>query len=114
MGSLIIDTNEWRYLKRLVGANTPVEEGLLQGNKLLLQANEYVHIPFKFQSFKCGQIQAATQLVIGQQQQQHPLGEVLPDEPIRARTIHVVVANEHSRPVNVVEVQVFPQSFVID
>jgi nephrocystin-4 len=42
------------------------------------------------------------------------LENIVPDEPIKPRSVHILFNNQHNRTVSVVELQVYPQPFVVD
>lgn len=53
---VVVNPQEWRYLKQQTETNTAIEEQMFTssteaGTKLFIRANETVHVPFKFQSF---------------------------------------------------------------
>ncbi len=115
-GRLVTNANEWRYMKRIFGVATPTEEELLQGNKILLRPNEYVHVPFKFQSFNCATVSTFPFTKRNTTTSSVQLFGNTPnmEEPIKARSIFILFHNQYNLPISVVQVQVFPQPFVVD
>ena len=107
----VTDINECYYFKRILSLNTPTEKDLIiQGNKIIMRANETVYVPFKFQSFNCGEIQRN----LISSEVTSTFGDILPDEPIKERTIPISFINQQSVTVCILKVKVEPLPFSVD
>lgn len=143
---LVTNQQEWCYYKKIYGLNTPAvlnvynsnslpstsmfdekeqdEEKLYRkevnrekGQYLILEANETVYIPFKFQSFCCGAID--TELAA---QMKHLLAFPCPPntqikphyQSLQHRIVQVNIENVDKQVLSFMRVDVRPQQFVVD
>ena len=134
---LVLDTDEWRYLKRVNRIRTGVEHQMITRDpegkyEIYLEGNEVVAIPFLFKSMHCGQIHAenrqvrgddaigtlAEEDIITEYDATRPTSQELlptqPAQPIQARTINVALLNKTRKPVALLDVIVNPQYFAVD
>eukprot|EP00002_Diphylleia_rotans_P000164 TRINITY_DN10089_c0_g1_i2.p1 TRINITY_DN10089_c0_g1~~TRINITY_DN10089_c0_g1_i2.p1 ORF type:complete len:1364 (+),score=206.38 TRINITY_DN10089_c0_g1_i2:44-4135(+) len=128
---LVTDVREWAHLKKINNLITPIEENMFaDGFKLFIGAMEKVYIPFLFQSFCSGRV---LQYPYPSQATNRPTFEGVDplEKPILARSVKISFCIEENRPigapmaspltpikevvpVEVLDVQVIPQPFIVD
>eukprot|EP01107_Rhizomastix_libera_P010838 TRINITY_DN28184_c0_g1_i1.p1 TRINITY_DN28184_c0_g1~~TRINITY_DN28184_c0_g1_i1.p1 ORF type:complete len:1219 (-),score=373.79 TRINITY_DN28184_c0_g1_i1:93-3749(-) len=113
---VVRDAEEWRELKKMFNAtSTPTEENLIsQDNKILLHPLETVYIPFKYQSFRCGQLIPEWFAHESQTYRENPLGVIAPEDSIVQHDIHISFSNARNVSISMLVVKVEPQPFSID
>jgi hypothetical protein len=89
---VVVDANEWKYLRRINEIRVGVEEKFINvlpsgTSSIFLMPNETVAIPFVYQSFLSGYSQfKSTDEDLAKMMQ----GSGIPETPIHARTINVL------------------------
>ncbi|XP_028849286.1 nephrocystin-4 isoform X2 [Denticeps clupeoides] len=118
--SVIVSTEEWRYLKELNKTSTPLEENMfhLRENsstpQIYLRPKESVNIPLKYQTFISGHAiptQAPSSLRSGKSPQ---VAQKQQTNTIQAKCIKVTFKAQDGKPLAICQVNVEPAPHVID
>ncbi|CAJ1055521.1 nephrocystin-4 [Xyrichtys novacula] len=117
---VLTNTEEWGYFKALTKTPTPVEENMFHleedapAPRVYLRPKESIHIPLKYQSFRCDRtmaVQGPSFLPMGKgfQVAKRNLSNI-----IAAKTIKVTFKGEDGKPVAICQVNVEPKPHLID
>ncbi|TKS77236.1 Nephrocystin-4 [Collichthys lucidus] len=118
--SVITSTEEWSYFKALTKTLTPLEENMfhleegIPGPRVYLRPKESIHIPLKYQSFRCDHtmaLQGPSFLPTGKGSQ---MAKKNLSNIVAAKTIKVTFKAEDGKPMAICQVNVEPTPHVVD
>lgn len=102
-----------RFFKKAHNIASPSDLEPLQGNKLILNANEQLRLSLKFLSMHCGYLNMFP--FINQNEQSNTLFDnIIEEEKIQERTVIVSILNQYNQIVNVLEIEIHPIPFIVD